>query len=1621
MPSHNHSYNHNLSRPIKVVISPSPVRNGRYVDPNANAPISLTRENITATASYTLSRLLLSRFGPDAILNLNPNPNSDSGPRFASGFAQLEGDTVSPGGPSWVGGGIASTSFGKDEGFICLVVEWPEDRRLEGWASGGGPAVTRRSERSRNLVIWVKMDRRAAAHNDEEWSQNPDYRSPPRLFVHPSLFPPFVPRPLQALVHPHQPFELSLVILQPVLDLRDGDRRPDDNSSSMASTDLDLQPLYGNITTSTRESSASTASNHGSGDASGNDTPVYPPILRQGEIIFLNFYPTATSTGLKRHGRKYRLSLLEPVSQGILTPATRVILSTTPYVPPDQRERDALEEGMNGDIHADEYEDEDADGVGVSESSYSRTHLSLADFDPDAFLSSALSLTLPRPTISSPSEGEQKDENSTESEYGHGSDPVDLDMGHPYSQSSSTSGSLTPRPGPGHGGLIPSSPPAVIEELLSTNELDLEELEAERGARYTPLRQSGVGLVEGEARAGARLDDTRNKEVCWMSVGGLGRAGIFEGDWVLLRVSGGNDPGKGSRQPGRLVKALAWERLDEMDDDLPSNPILLPPSLYRSLIPPSSTSQARPSIIVQPTSFGTRAPTVPVARTITLARIATAEGTDKRFERSWLKSLKHYFATPEPKQTSKGFYENGKGEDREAKDRRLVRGGDIISIPVWPGTPLPADQSASTTEDEEDDSDDDDDGQEDDLNDQDRTRAKATGVAYFIVTSLSYDPLVPLEEDFRSSVSSKARAGELGCWADVGATGSTKMILTGVEKQRVPERAGDLVWHKIEPSPPPFSSQSASKLRNLLRSTFAQTSLVYALQLSILIKGVRGSGKRSLIRSIADELGYNIVDVECYDIVGDTSAVTAGTLLARLEKAKGCAPSLLVLHHIEALAKKTESTVMGRPPPIVKVIEEIMSSARIVRPIGGSGGDSSSSGEAEWPVVVMGTTVDGNALPNELAGCFKQEVEIKAPNEIERLSIIQHSLRDTPVAPDVDLQNIARQTAALNAGDIAALLYRARDFSLKRISSLNISRMDVIQSAQLAGLSLSSTDLNEAISEARSAYSDSIGAPKIPNVSWDDVGGLKNVKKDILDTIQLPLERPELFGEGLKKRSGILLYGPPGTGKTLLAKAVATSCSLNFLSVKGPELLNMYIGESEANVRRLFQRARDASPCVIFMDELDSVAPKRGNQGDSAGVMDRIVSQLLAELDGMSSSTPSSGDGGGGGGGRGGGGGAAQVFVLGATNRPDLLDPALLRPGRFDKMIYLSVPDTNEAQLSVIKALTRKFQFALPPTPSLSERRTQSENDDANDLDLEFDHHLMGLVEKIPFNYTGADLYALCSDAMLNAMTRCANAIDERIAQLNADAEKSPIDIDADVSAGTDTADGNINSNSNSKVGDSDSVGGVKGEGKSKGKRTGPKEITPQYYLSKMATPEETQVRVTISDFEGALGRLKPSVSEDEMKGYEAVQREFRGFEIGHKDKDEDKKGLEARLDGDGDGDDDEYRPAGEDARQTVLSHGHGHGQAQAHSNGLNGVLIMDMNMGMGTGINDDVHHPPVTGLGPGPSGSGSGSGSGSTEKGQSEYEGKGKGKGRARARASASVSAVDEDELEDDDDQGVD
>eukprot|EP00803_Ostreobium_quekettii_P000394 evm.model.scf_50.5 EVM.evm.TU.scf_50.5 scf_50:124092-132107(-) len=252
--------------------------------------------------------------------------------------------------------------------------------------------------------------------------------------------------------------------------------------------------------------------------------------------------------------------------------------------------------------------------------------------------------------------------------------------------------------------------------------------------------------------------------------------------------------------------------------------------------------------------------------------------------------------------------------------------------------------------------------------------------------------------------------------------------------------------------------------------------------------------------------------------------------------------------------------------------------------------------------------------------------------------------------------------------------------------------------------------VDKALERIREHVALEVGAPKIPDVSWEDVGGLEEAKKAILDTVELPLKHRELFSSGLRRRSGALLYGPPGVGKTLLAKAIATECSINFLSVKGPELLNMYIGESERLVRETFARARRARPCVVFFDELDALAPSRGAAGDSGGVMDRVVSQFLAELDGMTDDN-------------------TDIFIFGATNRPDLIDPAVLRPGRMDTLVYVGLPQDPASKLKVLQALTRKFRLAV-------------------DVDLSV------VAEACPARFTGADLYALCADAWMVAMKR---------------------------------------------------------------------------------------------------------------------------------------------------------------------------------------------------------------------------------------------------------------------------
>nr|XP_022334212.1 peroxisome assembly factor 2-like isoform X2 [Crassostrea virginica] len=466
---------------------------------------------------------------------------------------------------------------------------------------------------------------------------------------------------------------------------------------------------------------------------------------------------------------------------------------------------------------------------------------------------------------------------------------------------------------------------------------------------------------------------------------------------------------------------------------------------------------------------------------------------------------------------------------------------------------------------------------------------------------------------------------------------------------------------------------------------------------SVMLTGPSGCGKTTVAMTVARRLNMNVHKVNCHSLYGESSGSIEARIKNVFNAASTFAPCILLLHSVHALGKDKERNV--EDPRVAGTFKTCVVKLR--------------KEYIEYPVVVIGTTHSPSNLASDIHEAFLHKVNIEVPDEDERAEMMDGLLQNVSYSGDLSGQYLAQRTAGFVLGDLVALVAHAKREAYRSVlnhcmgerASLTLEEEEDIATV---GAVVQQDHFVKALDHLQEAHSDTIGAPKIPDVSWEDVGGLADVKSEILDTIQLPLQYPELLAAGLR-RSGILFYGPPGTGKTLLAKAIATECSLNFLSVKGPELINMYVGQSEQNVRDVFDRARSATPCVIFFDELDSLAPNRGKSGDSGGVMDRVVSQLLAELDGLNKS--------------------CDVFVIGATNRPDLLDSALLRPGRFDKMLYLGIPEDKSSKLNVIKALTRKFH-------------------------LEADVDLDTLAEKCPSNLTGADYYALCSDAMLNTMKR---------------------------------------------------------------------------------------------------------------------------------------------------------------------------------------------------------------------------------------------------------------------------
>ncbi|KAL4118354.1 hypothetical protein PRIC2_010680 [Phytophthora ramorum] len=508
----------------------------------------------------------------------------------------------------------------------------------------------------------------------------------------------------------------------------------------------------------------------------------------------------------------------------------------------------------------------------------------------------------------------------------------------------------------------------------------------------------------------------------------------------------------------------------------------------------------------------------------------------------------------------------------------------------------------------------------------------------------------------------------------------------------------------------PLSSTTQQKLYEVL-----YPAQMCEIPVSVLLSGARGVGKKTLVHQVAKQLGVVTVEVPFTELTGQSELHLLENVRNQVSKAQALSPCLLYISHLFPVEKDNEEAELR----IGAVLSECIRSLS----------------QNQHSIPLIACVEDVNEVPKFIRQCFLYEMHLEAPDQPKRLEFLQHMAASIELSEDVDLKEVAQLTAGRTYGELSAMLADAGSLAIERIlgdetdtSEQSLEDLVFADSDDLPHqCSVSAKDMEEAAqSQQAQASSANIGNASIPNVKWTDVGGLEDVKDEILDVVQLPIKHPELFASGVRQRSGILLYGPPGTGKTLLAKAIATECNLNFLSVKGPELLNMYIGESEKNVRQVFAKARSCRPCILFFDELDSLAPMRGRGSDSGGVMDRVVSQLLTEIDGLS------------------GGGNDQVFVIGATNRPDLLETGLLRPGRFDRLLYLGICNEKSAQLKVLKAQTRKFALA-------------------EDADLE------AVVEHCPTNFTGADFYALSSSALAAALKDRVEALDQQLEEINAE------------------------------------------------------------------------------------------------------------------------------------------------------------------------------------------------------------------------------------------------------------
>ncbi|TXT60312.1 MAG: Cell division cycle protein 48 [Promethearchaeota archaeon] len=487
-------------------------------------------------------------------------------------------------------------------------------------------------------------------------------------------------------------------------------------------------------------------------------------------------------------------------------------------------------------------------------------------------------------------------------------------------------------------------------------------------------------------------------------------------------------------------------------------------------------------------------------------------------------------------------------------------------------------------------------------------------------------------------------------------------------------------------------TEEIQRIREMVELPLKHPELFHRLNIDppkgVLFYGPSGTGKTLMAKAVSQESNAHFITINGPEIMSKFYGASEERLRDIFREAEANSPSIIFVDEIDSIAPKRVETSGEVERRVVSQLLSLLDGLR---------------GRGE--VIVIGATNRINALDEALRrpGRFDREIEFRVPNTRGRKEIFQIHTRGMPLEPDVDLERYAEISHGFVGADIMSVCREAAMFALRRILP-KINLDEPIPSDIIQELKIQNKDFIQAINMVEPSAMREVMV-EIPDMSWDDIGGLKEVKEELKEAVEWPLKYPKLFERaGIRQLNGILLFGPPGCGKTLLAKAIANESECNFISIKGPEIYSKWVGESEKAVREIFRKARQAAPSIIYFDEIDAITSGRGEY-EGTHTFASIVNQILVEMDGIEN--------------------RKGIVTIASTNRPDIVDPAFLRPGRFDRLIYVEAPD-KEGRVKILKVHTKNMPLA-------------------EDVSLE---RIAGITE----GYSGADIENLCREAGMQAI-----------------------------------------------------------------------------------------------------------------------------------------------------------------------------------------------------------------------------------------------------------------------------